>query len=104
MSREGALTPGEVYKKMVSKGGFCIKSWECSAEDIASKYLGMTWDRLNDSYLLKFRLNLHKKNRGIPFGANLDSEFLQDHSAPITKKNVLSVACQFYDPTGLALP
>ncbi len=30
--------------------------------------------------------------------------FLHDHSTPITKKNVLSVACQFYDPTGLAAP
>ncbi len=64
----------------------------------------MTWDRLKDCYLLKFRLNLHKKTRGIPAGEDLDSKFLHDHSTPITKKNVLSVACQFYDPTGLAAP
>ena len=64
----------------------------------------MTWDHLKDNYLLKFRLNLHKKSRGIPSGADLDSEFLRDPTAPITKKNVLSVACQFYDPTGLAAP
>ena len=54
----------------------------------------MTWDCLNNHYLLKFRLNLHKKSRGIPSSSNLDSEFLQDESAPISKKNVLSVACQ----------
>ena len=41
------------------KGGFFIKEWECSAEDGASKYLGMTWDRFSDNYTLKFRLNLH---------------------------------------------
>ena len=64
----------------------------------------MIWDRLKDRYLLKFRLNLHKKSRGIPSGDDLDSEFLQDDTIPITKKNVLSVACQFYDPTGLAPP
>ena len=64
----------------------------------------MTWDHLKDNYLLKFRLNLHKKSRGIPSGADLDSEFLRDPTSPITKKNVLSVACQFYDPTGLAAP
>ena len=64
----------------------------------------MTWDRLKDHYLLKFRLNLHKKSSGIPSRADLDSEFLQDNTIPITKKNVLSVACQFYDPTGLAAP
>ena len=34
----------------------------------------------------------------------MDEEFLQDCSIPITKRNVLSVACQFYDPTGLAAP
>ena len=53
---------------------------------------------------MKFRLNLHKKSRGIPSGADLDSDFLQDESIPVTKKNVLSVACQFYDPSGLAAP
>ena len=35
---------------------------------------------------------------------DLDLDFLQDESIPVTKKNVLSVACQFYDPTGLAAP
>ena len=64
----------------------------------------MTWNRQDDRYLLKFRLNLHQKVRGIPTGEDLDSEFLQDKSIPITKKNVLSVACQFYDPNGLAAP
>ena len=78
-------------KKILSKGSFCIKSWECSGEDGASKYLGMTWNRLNDRYLLKLRLNLPKKNRGITSTANLDSEFLQDQSVPITKKNVFLV-------------
>ena len=42
--------------------------------------------------------------RGIPSGEDLDYEFLQDKTAPITKKNILSVACQFYDPAGLAAP
>ena len=64
----------------------------------------MTWNRKDDRYLLKFRLNLYKKFRGIPSGADLDAEFLQDRSVPIIKRNVLSVACQFYDPTGLAAP
>ena len=91
-------------EKILSKGGFRVKSWERSGENEFSKYLGMTWNRLKDQYQLKFRLNLHKKTRGIPSGEDLDSEFLQDPSAPITKKNVLSVACQFYDPTGLASP
>ena len=86
------------------KGGFFIKEWECSGEDGVSKYLGMTWDRFNDKYSLKFRLNLHKKFCCIPSGENLDSAFLEDPDIPVTKKNVLSVACQFYDPAGLASP
>ena len=58
----------------------------------------MTWDCLNDQYILKFCLNLHKKSCSIPSGDDLDSEFLQDQSSLITKKNVHSVACQFYNP------
>ena len=66
--------------------------------------LGLTWNQKDDHYLLKFRLNLHQKIRGIPSGEDSDSEFLQDEMAPITKKNDLLVACQFYDPAGLAAP
>ena len=64
----------------------------------------MIWDWKNDRYLLKFCLHLHKEFRRIPSGANLNEELLQDCSIPITKENVLSVACQFYDPTGLVAP
>ena len=64
----------------------------------------MTWNQKDDYYLLKLRLNLHQKICGIPSGEDLDSQFLDDKSISITKKNVLSVACQFYDPTGLAAP
>ena len=64
----------------------------------------MTWDRSLDNYSLKFRLNLHNKFRDVPSGEDLDSSFLQDPDVPITKKNVLSMACQFYDPAGLASP
>ena len=60
--------------KILSKGGFSIKSWECSGEDGSSKYLGMTWSRKDDRYLLKFHLNLYKKFRGIPSGADLDED------------------------------
>ena len=98
----GAGSPEELsalqqeIEKILNKGGFLIKSWEKSGEDGVSKYLGMTWDRLRDLYSLKFCLNLHKKSRGIPSGTDLDSDFLQNESLPITKKNVLSVVCQFY--------
>ena len=90
--------------KILQKGDFHIKAWESSGVEGNSKYLGMAWNRKDDRYLLKFRLNLHQKVCGIRSGEDLDSEFLQDKSVPITKKNVLSVACQFYDPNGLAAP
>ena len=89
----GANTPSDLstlqreIEKLLNKGGFSIKSWEKSGEDGTSKYLGMSWNRLKDLYSLKFRLNLHKKSRGIPSGADLDSDFLQDESIPVTKKN-----------------
>ena len=64
----------------------------------------MTWDRKNNRYLLKFCLHLHKEFRGIPSETYLNEDLLQDCSIPFTKDNVLSVACQFYDPTGLVAP
>ena len=99
-----SLTLQQEIERILNRGGYFIKSWEKSGENGTSKFLGMTLDRLKDLYSLKFRLNLHKKSCGIPSGADLDSDFLQDHSIPVTKKNILSVACQFYDPTGLAAP
>ena len=81
-----------------------MKSWECSGQEGICKYLGMTWNWKDDRYLMKFRLNLHKKMHGIPSGEDLDSEFLQDKPTPITKKNVHSIDGQFYDPPGLAAP
>ena len=49
----GAGSPSQIsllqseISKILNKGGFHIKSWECSGENGTSKYLGMTWDRLN---------------------------------------------------------
>ena len=106
----GANSPSELstlqqeIERILNRGGFFIKSWEKSGKDGTSNYLGMMWGRLRDLYSLKFCLNLHKKFRGIPSDVDLDSDFLQNESIPITKKNVLSIACQFYDPTGLAAP
>ena len=73
-SSESAILQDKI-NKILQKGGFSIKSWECSGENGASKYLGMTWDCLNDHYQLKFRLNLHKKSRGISSDSDLDADF-----------------------------
>ena len=63
----------------------------------------MTWDRLKDHYLLKFRSTYTRNPVVFPpeltWTLNFSRIIL---SIPITKKNVLSVACQFYNPTGLA--
>ena len=65
----------------------------------------MTWDRLKDHYLLKFRSTYTRNPVVFPpeltWTLNFSRIIL---SIPITKKNVLSVACQFYNPTGLAAP
>ena len=58
-SQEESLEIQTKISSILGKGAFFIKEWECSGENRASKYLGMTWDRFNDRYSLKFRLNLH---------------------------------------------
>ena len=89
---------------VLNKGGFKIKGWESSGEPGSSKYLGLNWNRETDKYSLKFRLNLSKKHRGVPCDVDIDLESLSNPTTAITKKNVLSVCCQFYDPSGMASP
>ena len=48
-------------EKILKKGDFHIKAWESSGDEECSKYLGMNWNRKEDRYSLKFRLNLHRK-------------------------------------------
>ena len=90
--------------KILKKGDIHIKACESYGEVGCSKYLGRTWNRKDDLYLLKFRMNRHQKMHGIPSGDDKGSEFLLNKSLPITKKNVLSVACQFYYSNSLATP
>ena len=75
-SKEMLSNLQDEISKLLKKGGFQVKSWECSGQEGISKYLGMNWNRKEECYLLKFRLNLHKKTRGIPSGEDLDSRVL----------------------------
>ena len=65
----------------------------------------MTWNRKNDRYLLKFRLNFHQKMCGIPMGEDLDSELISSQQISRHHQEECSVCtCQCYDPNGLATP
>ena len=88
-SSSGIAILQDKISEILQKSGFCINSWECFSENIASKYLGMTWDRLNNHYLLKFCLNLHKKFRSIPSGTNLTqiSTRTNPHPSPRRSSN-----------------
>ena len=37
-----------VISVLLGKGGFQVKSWECSRQEEVSKYLGMTWNQKDD--------------------------------------------------------
>ena len=43
-SKEESIILQTEITKILRKGGFFIKEWECSGESGVSKYLGMTWD------------------------------------------------------------
>ena len=60
-SKETLTNLQDEISKLLGKGGFQVKSWECSCQEGTSKYLGMIWNWKDVRYLLKFRLNLHKK-------------------------------------------
>ena len=89
---------------LLKKGGFEIKGWERSGKPGISKYLGVTWNKQDDTYQLKFNLNLSKKFRGLPIEEDISLEKLSQPNITVTKRNVLSVCCQFFDPSGLGSP
>ena len=89
----GAKSIAELFKvkqeiePILDKGGLFYNQFLGTFQrKILSKYLGMAWDHLWDSYLLKFGLNLHEKACRIPSGADLDSEFLKDHSDTLSRR------------------
>ena len=67
------------------------------------KYLGVTWCKDDNTYKLKFRLNLGRVDRGERMDPDITEETLETMTE-ISRRDLLGLTCQFYDPAGLGTP
>ena len=59
---------------VLGRGGFRIKGFETRAGGGEMKYLGVTWCKDDDTYKLKFRLNLGRVDRGEKLDPDITKE------------------------------
>ena len=93
----------EAITKVLGQGGFRIKGFETRDQGGDMKYLGVTWCRDDDTYKLKFRLNLGRVDRGERMDPDITEETLGTMTE-ISRRDLLGLTCQFYDPAGLGTP
>ncbi|XP_063591692.1 uncharacterized protein LOC134768817 [Penaeus indicus] len=114
-SKEKALQLIQETEKILSYGNFKVKQWIMTgdvdkddldfSENEGDKILGLYWDRWNDEFKFKARLNFSPKYKGIRTGPDLKfSNFICNIPPVLTKRIVISQMCSVYDPLGLLLP
>ena len=112
-------------ENMIRPGGFQMKQWVMTNEDIQSAYelhltpttvndssvmgvqkvLGLKWDVKEDVFKFQVKLNFSLKKRKVRSGPNLIKSDINELSqALLTKRQILSQINGFYDPLGLASP
>ena len=93
----------DAIKMVLGRGGFRIKGFETLAGGGEMKYLGVTWCKDDDTYKLKFRLNLGRIDRGKRLDPDLTEEAVEK-MVDVSWRDLLGLTCQFYDPAGLGTP
>ena len=95
----------EEMEKAAAEGGFVLKEWFKSGDDATIKMLGYTWDCKNDLLFIQANIVKGALDRGQKVGETLTVENVQDAlSTSLTKRDLLSIIAQIYDPLGLCAP
>lgn len=108
----GFAYPGENIQDVISeltavaeKGGFHFKEWTKTGDQTDTKLLGYTWLASEDILKLKLWFNISESKRGKKSEANLDLENLDELlDRPISKRQVLMLNGQFFDPLNIFSP
>ena len=93
----------EAVALVLQQGGFRIKGFESAKDGGEGKYLGLVWVKSEDCYKLKFRLNLGPVERGRRVEPDIDEESIT-YMETMTRRDLLGLNCQYYDPAGLGVP
>ena len=65
--------------------------------------MGVTWCKDDDTYKLKFRLNLGRVDRGERLDPDITEE-AAEKMVEVSRRDLLGLTCQFYNPAGLGTP
>ena len=95
----------KAVEKVISAGGFSFKGWTRQGDVTESKILGYNWDAKEDTLCMRLTFHLEPKKRGGRVGPALTSGNLEEQlSRPISRRQVIALAGQFYDPLNLLSP
>ena len=90
---------------VAERGGFHFKEWTKTGDKNETKLLGYMWDPAMDVLKLKLQFNTSKSVRGERIEPNFNLNNLDELvSTKITKRHVLTVQGQFFDPLNLFSP
>lgn len=98
---------GEITKEvdeLLEKGNMRMKKWIYMDEEEPQKYLGYNWTPKEDKMSLKNWFNIAKKKRGINENPDLNLDNIQELSKSFTRRSVLRIQGQFYDPLLILSP
>ena len=88
-----------------ARGGFQFKEWNKVGDEAVIKMLGYQWECKPDQLNLRAKLAVGGSNRGQTVGTELTKENVEDIlMRSLTKRDILSLVAQIYDPLGLWSP
>ena len=93
----------ECIRKTLGLGGFEVKEYFSKQDGGSGKLLGLTWDRDDDTYRMRYRINLGTVKRGLRMEADITPEDINRLEA-FTRRNLLSLTCTFVYCMGLGTP
>ena len=94
-----------VLESIAESGGLKFKNWTKLGDATSTKYLGYTWDPKEDTLKPRLWFNIGKIERGKTTEEDLTQENIEQRvMASCTKRDILSVQGQFFDPLLILSP
>ena len=90
---------------IAESGGLKFKNWTKLGDGTSTKYLGYTWNPKEDTLKPRLWFNIGKIERGMTTEEDLTQENIEERvMSSCTKRDILSVQGQFFDPLLILSP